>query len=69
MGIVERVPEEKGELGRFIILLANANDEPIRGRMKLQKMMCFLSRRVGEGQRAKRLRCGQIRSVQRDGRP
>ena len=48
MGIVERVPEEKGELGRFIILLANANDEPIRGRMKLQKMMCFLSRKVGE---------------------
>ena len=48
MGIGEKMPEEKSELGRFIILLANANNEPIRGRMKLQKMMYFLSHKVEE---------------------
>ena len=43
MEIKERVLETYDELQKFIILLANANDEPIRGRVKLQKMMFLLS--------------------------
>ena len=43
MEIKEKVLETDDELQKFIILLANANDEPIRGQLKLQKMMFLLS--------------------------
>ncbi len=40
--------ENDDELQKFIILLAAANDEPIKGRLKLQKMMFLLSDKIDE---------------------
>lgn len=40
--------EDGDELHKFIILLANANDESIKGRLKLQKMMYLLSDKITE---------------------
>ena len=48
MGIKEKVLENDDELQKCIILLANANDEPIKGRLKLQKMMFLLSDKIDE---------------------
>ena len=48
MGIKEKILDEKNELHKFVILLANANNEPIRGRLKLQKMMYLLSHKIEE---------------------
>ena len=48
MGIKEKVLENDDELQKYIILLANANDEPIKGRTKLQKMMFLLSDKIDE---------------------
>ncbi len=48
MGIKEKVLEHVDQLQKFIILLANANNEPIRGRLKLQKMMFLLSDKIDE---------------------
>lgn len=45
MGIKEKVLEDD-ELQKFIILLANAEGEPIKGRLKLQKMMFLLSDKI-----------------------
>ncbi len=39
MGIKEKIFENEDELQKFLILLANANNEPIKGRLKLQKMV------------------------------
>lgn len=48
MGIKEKVLENDDELQKFIILLANAEGEPIKGRLKLQKMMFLLSDKIEE---------------------
>jgi len=48
MGIKEKILEDEDVLHKFIILLADANDEPIKGRLKLQKMMYLLSDRIEE---------------------
>ena len=48
MGIKEKVLEDGDELHKFIILLANANGESIKGRTKLQKMMYLLSDKIEE---------------------
>jgi len=48
MGIKEKVLENNDELQKFIILLTNANSEPIKGRLKLQKMMFLLSNKIEE---------------------
>ncbi len=48
MGIKEKILEDNEKLHNFIILLANANDEPVRGRTKFQKMMFLLSNRFDE---------------------
>ena len=41
--IKEKILQDGNDLHKFIILLANANDEPIKGMLKLQKMMYVLS--------------------------
>ena len=46
--IKEKILQDGNDLHKFIILLANANDEPIKGRLKLQKMMYVLSNIVEE---------------------
>lgn len=48
MGIKEKILEDGDELHKFIILLANASGEPIKGRLKLQKMMYLLSDKIEE---------------------
>ena len=48
MGIKEKILEDGDELHKFIILLANANGESIKGRLKLQKMMYLLSDKIEE---------------------
>ena len=48
MGIKEKVLESEDELQKFLILLASANNEPIKGRLKLQKMMFLLSDKIEE---------------------
>ncbi len=48
MGIKEKILENEDELQKFLILLANANNEPIKGRLKLQKMMFLLSDKIEE---------------------
>ncbi len=48
MGIKEKILEDGDELHKFIILLANASGEPIKGRTKLQKMMYLLSDKIEE---------------------
>ncbi len=48
MGIKEKILEDEDELHKFIILLANASNEPIRSRLKLQKMMYLLSDKIEE---------------------
>ena len=48
MGIKEKILKDGDELHKFIILLANANDVPIEGRLKLQKMMYLLSDKIEE---------------------
>ena len=48
MGIKEKILEDGDELHKFIILLANANGESIKGRTKLQKMMYLLSDKIEE---------------------
>lgn len=48
MGVKEKVLENDDDLHKYIILLAHANDEPINGRTKLQKMMFLLSDRIDE---------------------
>ena len=46
MSIKEKILENNDKLQKFIILLANANNEPIKGRLKLQKMMFLLSDKI-----------------------
>ena len=41
--IKEKILRDVNVLHKFIILLVNANDEPINGKLKLQKMMFLLS--------------------------
>ena len=41
--IKEKILRDVDVLHKFIILLVNANDEPINGKLKLQKMMFLLS--------------------------
>ena len=41
--IKEKILQDGNDLHKFIILLTNANDEPIKGMLKLQKMMYLLS--------------------------
>ena len=48
MGIKEKVLENNDTLQKFIILLANAEGESIKGRLKLQKMMFLLSDKIDE---------------------
>ena len=48
MGIKEKILEDADDLQKFIILLANANDESIKGRVKLQKMMYLLSDKLAK---------------------
>ena len=48
MGVKEKILEDGDELHKFIILLANANGESIKGRTKLQKMMYLLSDKIEE---------------------
>ena len=48
MRIKEKILEDGDELHKFIILLANANGESIKGRTKLQKMMYLLSDKIEE---------------------
>ena len=48
MGTKEKILKDNDQLHKFIILLANANGEPIRGRLKLQKMMFLLSDKIDE---------------------
>ncbi len=48
MKVKEKILEDGDELHKFIILLANANNEPINGRLKLQKMMYLLSDKIEE---------------------
>ena len=48
MGIKEKILADGDELHKFIILLANANGESIKGRTKLQKMMYLLSDKIEE---------------------
>ena len=48
MGIKEKILENEDELQKFLILLANANNEPIKGWLKLQKMMFLLSDKIDE---------------------
>ena len=43
MGVKESILSEGEELHKFIILLAHAGGEPVRGRTKLQKMLYLLS--------------------------
>lgn len=43
MGVKEKVLEDENEIQKFIILLTRACGEPIRGKLKLQKMMFLLS--------------------------
>ena len=44
----ERIIKNANDLQKLIILLANTNDEPIKGNVKLQKMMFLLSDRLEE---------------------
>lgn len=48
MGIKEKILEDANELHKFIILLAHANSESIKGRLKLQKMLYLLSDKIEE---------------------
>ena len=48
MEIKGKILEDGDELHKFIILLTNANDESIKGRLKLQKMMYLLSHKIEE---------------------
>lgn len=48
MGVKEKILEDCDELQKFIILSVDANREPIRGRIKLQKMMFMLSNIIPE---------------------
>ena len=48
MGVKEKILENEDELQKFLILLAYANNEPIKGRLKLQKMMFLLSDKIEE---------------------
>lgn len=48
MGIREKILEDAEVLHRFIILLADANGGPVRGRLKLQTMMYLLSDKIEE---------------------
>ena len=48
MGIKEKVLDDDNELHKFIVILAYVNDEPIRGKLKLQKMMFLLSDKIDE---------------------
>ena len=45
---IKKILQDGNELYKFIILLTNANDEPINGRFKLQKIMYVLSDSVDE---------------------
>ncbi len=40
---IKKILQDGNDLHKFIILLTNANDEPIKGMLKLQKMMYLLS--------------------------
>lgn len=48
MSIQEEILESGEDLHKFLILLADANDEPIGGKTKLQKMMFLLSDAIDE---------------------
>lgn len=48
MGLKEKVIDSEDELQKFMILLAKANNEPIMGRLKLQKMMFLLADKISE---------------------
>ncbi len=47
-GVKEKVLENNDKLQKYIILLAYASDEPIKGQTKLQKMMFLLSDKIDE---------------------
>ncbi len=48
MGLKEKILRNADELQILMILLAKANNEPIRGRLKLQKMMYLLADKLDE---------------------
>ena len=48
MGVKEKILSDCDELQKFIILSVDANQEPIMGRVKLQKMMFMLSNIIPE---------------------
>ena len=48
MGVMKKILDDNDELQKFLILLADANNEPIMGRTKLQKMMFLLSDKIDE---------------------
>lgn len=48
MGVKEQILETGDALQKYIILLAYANNEPINGRIKLQKIMFLLSHIIDE---------------------
>ena len=58
MEIKEKMLENMDELHKFIILLVNVNGEPIKGRLKLQKMVYLLSVRVEEINERSRYKAG-----------
>ena len=45
---IKKILQDGNDLHKFIILLTNANDEPIKGMLKLQKMMYLLSDKLEE---------------------
>ena len=47
-GVKEKILSDCDELQKFIILSVDANQEPIMGRVKLQKMMFMLSNIIPE---------------------
>lgn len=46
MGIKEKILEDDNELQKYIILLVYANNEPIKDRIKFQKMMFLLADKI-----------------------
>lgn len=46
VGVREKILQDMDDLHKFIILLAAANAEPIRGRLKLQKLMYLVADRT-----------------------
>ena len=46
--VKSKVLEDHDKIQKIIILLANANNEPIKGRIKLQKIIFLLSDKIDE---------------------